>query len=119
MPLVRICSGCARRFPPAELTRGRCINCSRAYERDRSRVRSEHDPYRGVIGTSRWQRARAAAKRRDGNACVFSDHGGCSGRVELHHVQKIRNGGAAFDLDNLVTVCRGHHSLVETRGVPL
>jgi hypothetical protein len=38
---MKICNGCRRIFPPAEMAprRGRCIACAKAYDRERSRLR--------------------------------------------------------------------------------
>lgn len=41
-PVLKICSGCGRIFPPEQMSRsrrGRCISCAKAYEREKSRLR--------------------------------------------------------------------------------
>ena len=54
-----------------------------------------------------WGRVRRAVLDRDGWRCRDC---GRAGRLEVHHVQPLELGGAAFDLDNLRTVCfRCHH----------
>jgi 5-methylcytosine-specific restriction endonuclease McrA len=56
---------------------------------------------------------RRAARERDGGRCRFP---GCeSRRVDLHHIVHWINGGCT-DLDNLVSLCPGHHKLVHDRG---
>lgn len=54
----------------------------------------------------RWARARRAVLDRDGWRCTKC---GRPGRLEVHHVTPLRDGGAAFDLANLVTLCRDCH----------
>jgi hypothetical protein len=56
---------------------------------------------------------RRAARERDTCRCRFP---GCeSRRVDLHHIQYWSNGGRT-SLDNLVSLCKYHHTLVHERG---
>jgi len=60
--------------------------------------------------------ARRAALERDGHRCRATDYGlegGCVGwlPLEVHHVRR-RSQGGTHDLDNLVTLCYGHHQWV-------
>jgi hypothetical protein len=56
---------------------------------------------------------RRAARERDKCRCRFP---GCeSRRVDLHHIQYWSNGGRT-KLDNLVSLCKYHHTLVHDRG---
>jgi hypothetical protein len=56
---------------------------------------------------------RRAARDRDKCRCRFP---GCeSRRVDLHHIQYWSNGGHT-KLDNLLSLCRYHHTLVHERG---
>jgi hypothetical protein len=56
---------------------------------------------------------RRAARERDECRCRFP---GCeSRRIDLHHIQHWINGGRT-DLENLVSLCRYHHTLVHDRG---
>ena len=54
----------------------------------------------------RWKRVRVAALDRDGWRCQLC---GRAGRLEVDHVQPLRNGGALYDLENLQSLCRGCH----------
>ena len=54
----------------------------------------------------RWERLRRYVLDRDGWRCREC---GKAGLLEVHHVQPIRDGGAAWDADNLRTLCRGCH----------
>ena len=56
---------------------------------------------------------RRAARERDTCRCRFP---GCeSRRVDLHHIQYWSNGGRT-KLDNLISLCKYHHTLVHDRG---
>jgi hypothetical protein len=56
---------------------------------------------------------RRAARERDHGRCRFP---GCeSRRVDLHHIQHWVNGGRT-DLDNLISLCPCHHTVVHDRG---
>ena len=67
-------------------------------------------------GRRRWRPAsaqRRAARDRDHCRCRFP---GCeSRRVDLHHIQYWSNGGKT-SLDNLLSLCPYHHTLVHDRG---
>lgn len=57
-------------------------------------------------------------KARDGWRCQHCGRFG--GRLEAHHVVRIRDGGARFALDNLLTLCRGCHiSVHQTETHPM
>lgn len=62
-----------------------------------------------------WERARADALERDGHRCTVARFlgGRCSKRLDVHHLEPVSEGGAAFDLDNLITACSRHHPMVE------
>lgn len=66
---------------------------------------------RPELNTSRWQRTRARARARDGNACRMADPT-CNGILSVHHLER----GGTDDLDNLVTLCRRHHEQAERGG---
>jgi hypothetical protein len=56
---------------------------------------------------------RRAARERDKGQCRFP---GCkSRRADLHHIVYWANGGRT-DLDNLISLCKRHHTLVHERG---
>lgn len=67
-----------------------------------------------VYSTLRWRRVRAQALARDGNRCTLGLLGGpCSSTLHVHHLTPVEDGGAAYDLDNLVTACDRHHPMLE------
>jgi hypothetical protein len=41
--------------------------------------------------------------------------GACFGRLEVHHLVPVRDGGEPFDPDNCAVVCRAHHEELEKR----
>ena len=59
-----------------------------------------------VYRTREWRVARHEAKRRAGYRCAKC---GGYGRLEVHHRVKLSDGGAPYDPDNLVCLCRGCH----------
>jgi hypothetical protein len=85
----------------------RCPICAR------DKQRYADDPHRKALSSYAWHKARAAARERDGNQCLYADNGNCYGQLEVHHLISVRRGGPPFDLNNLVTVCRAHHEIIE------
>lgn len=66
---------------------------------------------RTFYSSKRWERARFLAKRRDGFKCAQC---GSRNKLEVHHVKRVRDApDLAFDLNNLLTLCRDCHT-VET-----
>lgn len=53
-----------------------------------------------------WQAVRRAAFSRDGYRCTVC---GKAGRLEAHHEPPLREGADPYDLDRIVTMCRGCH----------
>jgi 5-methylcytosine-specific restriction endonuclease McrA len=84
---------------------GRCPVCARDKER-------HADPHRRILSSSPWHKARGAARTRDGNRCRL-EGADCHGQLQVHHIVSVRNGGAPYDLMNLITVCRHHHEQLE------
>jgi 5-methylcytosine-specific restriction endonuclease McrA len=63
-----------------------------------------------VRDSRRWQQVRESAKRRDGYRCRRCGRGD---RLEVHHVTPIEQGGNAYSLDNLITLCSPCHKREE------
>jgi HNH endonuclease len=75
----------------------------------------EREAKQGVWSSSAWQRARKAARVRDGNRCVEcgETHG-----LGVHHVVPLGEGGERTALSNLATLCDSCHARAERgRGV--
>jgi 5-methylcytosine-specific restriction enzyme A len=92
----RLAQRCNENPGPA---RGRCPACAREYERNKSARRR-------VRNTSAWQRARAEARRRDGERCQSC---GATEQLEVHHIVPLAAGGEQFGLSNLTTLCVDCH----------
>jgi len=58
------------------------------------------------IKRGRWRRVRWEVLKRDGYRCRQC---GKAGRLEVHHVVHLEDGGAPYALDNLETRCRPCH----------
>jgi 5-methylcytosine-specific restriction endonuclease McrA len=98
MPRAYLCPGCGA----LHAKQGRCARCKREQER----ARYQTEPIRGLRGDRRWKRARAAARRRDGNRCQSC---GAGARLEIHHILPLEQGGDPYALSNLVTLCASCH----------
>jgi 5-methylcytosine-specific restriction endonuclease McrA len=99
---LRLCLHCGRHYHSGTGVRARASDCGRAYDRELSRQKRA----RRTRNSAAWQKARAAAKQRDGNRCVNC---GATEGLQVHHVVRLEDGGAEFDLNNLVTLCVGCH----------
>jgi 5-methylcytosine-specific restriction protein A len=104
MTMMRFCLGCLRHVPVAEYRNGRCRSCERTHERNRSAARRARS-------SMAWQKARAAARRRDHERCTSC---GSTESLEVHHIVPLAKGGERFALSNLKTLCRECHNA--TRG---
>ena len=58
------------------------------------------------LDARRWARVRREAFERDGHRCTEC---GKAGRLEAHHEPPLRDGADPYDLDGIVTLCRGCH----------
>jgi 5-methylcytosine-specific restriction endonuclease McrA len=99
---LRLCLHCGRHYHSGTGVRGRCGDCGRAYHRELSRQKRT----RRARNSARWQKARALAKQRDGSRCVSC---GATENLQVHHIVRLEDGGAEFDLANLRTLCVGCH----------
>lgn len=69
-----------------------------------------------VYNTPDWRGAVVLVRERDEGRCTVCRllGGPCSGRLHVHHIVPLEEGGAKFDLDNLGTVCARHHPMWES-----
>ena len=72
-----------------------------AYNSRRTRAEQQR-----VYASLEWLFARGQALQRDGYRCQRCAR---AWRLEVHHKHSLRDGGAAFDLDNLMTLCHRCH----------
>jgi hypothetical protein len=84
---LRSCFHCGRHYHSGTGVRGRCGDCGRAYDRELSRQKRA----RRTRNSAAWQKARAAAKQRDGNRRV--NCGAIEG-LQVHHVVRLEDAGA-------------------------
>ena len=66
---------------------------------------------RNIVRGRHWRVVRKRVLERDGYRCRKC---GKAGRLEVHHVVSVYDGGRPFHDDNLITLCRGCH--VEIHG---
>ncbi len=66
---------------------------------------------RPELNGARWQKTRAAVRRRDRNMCVSC---GATERLSVHHLTPARRGGSD-DMENLVTVCARCYARLEAQ----
>jgi len=59
-----------------------------------------------LYGTKKWKVVAAKVIERDGSECQY-----CFAEDDLlvHHIHPVNDGGAKYDMDNLVTLCRSCH----------
>lgn len=78
-------------------------------------------PASRIRSTSKWQKVREAVKKRDHYLCQLCLRG-YDGTLrkfeyentEVHHIVPIEEDESkAFDMNNLITLCRGHHEGAE------
>jgi 5-methylcytosine-specific restriction endonuclease McrA len=98
MTRVKFCLHCHRHYEVGTGVRGRCGDCGRAYDRELSRQKRA----RRARNSAAWQKARALARQRDGQRCVSC---GATEKLEVHHIIRVADGGDAFALSNLRTLC--------------
>jgi len=70
------------------------------------------DAAQQYLSRARWQKIRAIARARDRNTCQHAD-GTCTATLMVHHIVPVNEGGAPYDLANLITLCGRHHHQLE------
>lgn len=116
-PLLRLCNTCGHTYPLTDRSTGKCPDCARAYEREKSQRRRTTSTATRTRDSQDWQTRRAQARARDGG-CTQHHTGGCHGNLAVHHIIPLEQGGTNA-LDNLATLCRAHHEQAERLfGVP-
>lgn len=97
----------------------RCPDPAHRRQKPRSRIDE-------IRSTALWQKIRRLAAQRDGHRCTYGlepgdrgtqayDDGRCpvTAGLDGHHRVAIEDGGEAYDLDNVRTVCGTHHVQLE------
>lgn len=58
------------------------------------------------LNRRRWLTIRQVVLKRDGHKCRNC---GKPGKLEVHHIKPLQDGGLPYDPDNLLTICRSCH----------
>ena len=69
-------------------------------------ARSGRSRHQRALSRPKWAEVRLLALDRDGWRCTQC---GRRGRLEVDHIKRMGDGGAAYDLGNLQTLCRPCH----------
>jgi len=101
LAILKFCIHCGRHYQPPGI-RNRCPDCGRKYDRQLSKQKRA----RRTRSSAAWQKARTAARQRDGNRCTAC---GSTENLEVHHIKSLAEGGNEFALSNLTTLCRSCH----------
>jgi 5-methylcytosine-specific restriction protein A len=102
------------RCPNPATARGRCDEHRKEQERNRSCVcRADAKERNRMYARKRWELTRRS--KLFANPLCELEHPGCLGIAnEVHHMVAMEDGGAAYDLKNLISACKPCHSR-ETR----
>lgn len=68
--------------------------------------RKNHGRFGGIYHSKRWKITRQVVLTRDDRRCTNC---GRAGKLEVHHIVPLSQGGAPYDLDNLRSLCRDCH----------
>lgn len=91
------------------------------HRKAKEKERLEKEPHRTIYGTKSWAKARKRIKARDNGECQALVNGKqCKSKANLsvHHITPLSRGGAPYDDDNLITLCRPHHEEIEKQVPP-
>lgn len=111
MTIYRLCNRCGGTYPMAGRSTGKCPNCMREYEREKSQRRRAKSASARARDSAAWQHARTQARARDGG-CTHRHTGQCAGDLAVHHITPLERGGT-HHVSNLITLCRAHHEQAE------
>ena len=62
--------------------------------------------HHAALHQGRWEASRQAKFTEVGRRC---EQCGRAGRLEVHHIEELRHGGAPYELTNLRVLCRSCH----------
>jgi len=103
-----------------------CPRCGRVHDTrypcSAARKPWKHDTEESRLrNAAAWRKASKAARERDGGLCqmCLAEHTLTYDGLEVHHIQPLsERPDLAYDIDNLVTLCRRHHEIAEREGYP-
>ncbi|MGI5885529.1 MAG: HNH endonuclease [Candidatus Spyradocola sp.] len=82
----------------------------------KARVHEQESEERRLRSRQAWKRAKRLANERDHYLCALCLAEGVLNweNLETHHIVPLKDDpGLAYDVDNLVTLCRRHHEIAE------
>jgi len=79
-----------------------------------SRYERQRNPNADWREKSKWNETRFAVYQRDDYTCQDCGKSDCE--VHAHHTEFVSNGGAKYDMDNLVTLCKNCHMSIHNGG---
>jgi 5-methylcytosine-specific restriction endonuclease McrA len=87
-----------------------CLHCYTHHQGccPKADSRRNLEPSKRARNTQRYREAKQAARRRDGERCTRC---GSGDRLEVHHIVPLSEGGDAFALSNLTTLCHDCHRM--------
>lgn len=81
----------------------RCPKCTKQYDKQiRNKVSKD------IYNSRRWKEVRAAILVRDAARCVQCDS---KDNLVVDHIKELVDGGDAYDLNNLETLCKKCHNI--------
>ena len=96
-----------------------CSSCQPGeVKKEKARTR-QYDKQRGTTAQrgydSRWNRVRALYIKRNPICENCINEGRTNKAEEVHHIIPIKQGGAKYSFDNLMSLCRTCHNKIEPR----
>jgi 5-methylcytosine-specific restriction endonuclease McrA len=79
-----------------------------------SRYERQRNPDAGWRERDKWDETRFAVYDRDDYTCQECGQTNCE--VHAHHIEFVSNGGAKYDMENLVTLCKDCHMSIHNGG---
>lgn len=95
-----------------------CEDHAALAENARTASRAVTEPHRAIYKTREWSVARRSAIARDNHRCQARVSGRqceVTDSLTVHHIKPLREGGAPYELSNLVTLCYPHHKQIENQ----
>jgi 5-methylcytosine-specific restriction endonuclease McrA len=101
--LMKLCLDCGRHVQTSEARNGRCPDCRRTHEREKSRRRRKI-PARGYDGA--WRKLVAEAIKRQPFCTYCGTRGSKANPLTGDHKVPVSKGGTARTVADLVVACR-------------
>jgi len=100
--------GCSNLVPPNERY---CKEHKNIADKEYNKTKRDTKTHKEVYNTRRWRKVRELALKRDGGLCQMCLAEGRIVKADVvDHIVEIKDGGAAYDLDNLQSLCHSCHN---------